>query len=104
MADTISAAMVYQMIQDLRMDVRNQHERLRTDMQVGFMTITTEVGKHATRLDLLDAKLTTLGEYGCKAMADCLPPKLGKKHAAWAGGVGAGIAVIYEAFRHLTSK
>ena len=62
----VNSVVVYELLQELRQDVREQHQRLRTDMNAGFDRLTTDererqkaVADYRERLTAIE---TTLAE------------------------------------------
>ncbi len=60
----ISAAIVYELLQQLRVDVKEQHVRLRTDMNDGFNRLTSvengrldECKRHLERLAVVETQI-----------------------------------------------
>ncbi len=102
MSDPISNAMVFQLIQDLRTDVTQQHVRLRVDVERGFDSTTTEIRNVVERMAVVETKLANMYESGCKAFSECQSSRGGGKRAAiWAGGAGTFVATAYEVYRYL---
>ena len=60
----VNSIVVYELLQELRTDVRDQHARIRADLTAGLMRIADENREHLTMLTDHHGRLTALETQG----------------------------------------